>query len=269
MGPTGWLAGWRTARVLVYVFQIEGETVVGERSACSIATIHPCTPTPETKSPQFFSFLARPRGCPVSRAPHTARRTGCGVQLRVSTTTAPGDATAPPSSPRHHPGPVTPAAPVSPATVANPATCEGTTLYYPSLLSDALEFLGAGLCWRLDKAFSALHLAPRERGIEQADGDVVGGPAAGDGGRAGGEWGATPTVAGAAGGVRPLQGPSNPADLLVAHVLRIDAGTMEAASAGQVGRRAGLVGGRSALCPVAVVRWRWFRKGGLCGTLFP
>lgn len=105
-------------------------------------------------------------------------------------------------------------------------------IYYPALLSDALEFLGAGLCWRLDKASSALRLLGRECGIGEVEGAVDGGPAAG--GRAG-ERGAAAVVAGVAGGVWPLQGLSHPADLLVAHVLRIDAGTMEAVSAGQVG----------------------------------
>lgn len=156
--------------------------------------------------------------------PHAARRTGCGVQLRVSTTTAPDNATARASpSSRHHPST---GAPAAPAATADDVTCEGTNLYYPALLSDALEFLGAGLCWRLDKASSALHLGG------EADGSVAGGPAAGE--RAG-ERGAAPVAAGVAGGVWPLQGPSDPAGLLVAHVLRIDAGTMEAVSAGQVG----------------------------------
>lgn len=200
--------------------------------------------------------------CPVSSCRHAARRTGCGVQLRVSTTAAPVNATAPPSpSSRHN-------APGGPATPTDPAPCQGTNLYYPALLSDALEFLGAGLCWRLGKASSALRLVPRECGVgEEAEGSVTGGSANGE--RVGGERGAAPVVAGGtAGGVWPLQGPSDPAELLVAHVLRIDVGTMGALSARQVGRReGGEQGGEVCLYPVAGVRCCWCRKGSFCGVL--
>eukprot|EP00752_Nemacystus_decipiens_P002252 g2133.t1 len=155
----------------------------------------------------------------VAAAVTVARRTGCGVQLRVSTTAAPVNATVPFSPLSRH---------RAPAGIVDPAPCEGASLYYPALLSDALEFLGAGLCWRLDKASTALCLVPRECRIGEAGGGVTGRGATGE--RADRERGAAPVVAGAAAGVWPLQGLSDPAELLVAHVLRIDAGTMEAAS---------------------------------------
>lgn len=142
---------------------------------------------------------------------HAARRVGCGIQLRVRTT-LPSDAVA--------------------AVAANAATttdscCAGTNLYFPELLSDALEFLGAGLCWRLDKASASLNvLSPRDGGVEEGRSGVfdVAAEVPADIRRA-------PQVVGGS----LLQGPSDPAALLITHVLRIDTGAMEAASASQVG----------------------------------
>lgn len=157
------------------------------------------------------------------------------MQLRASTSAAPANVTAPPSpSLRHRSSPGAPAAAAA-AAAADPAASEGANLFYPALLSDALEFLGAGLLWRLDKASSALRLVPNARGAGEAEGGGVGGGAAA-GEPAGGRGAAPVVAAGVAGGVWPLQGPSDPADLLVAHVLQIDAGAMEAVYGGQVGR---------------------------------
>lgn len=138
---------------------------------------------------------------------HAARRVGCGVQLRVRSTTS-SDAAA-----------------AAAAATTGDSRCAGTNLYFPEILSDALEFLGAGLCWRLDKASAALHLSSRggvERGV--VSGLTGEGPAD--------KPGAPRVVEGL-----PLQGPSDPAILLIKHLLRIDTGTMEAASASQVGCR--------------------------------
>lgn len=105
---------------------------------------------------------------------------------------------------------------------------DGASLYYPSLLSDALGFFGAGLCWRLNKTCIALHLSTHDdRGgvVWGFEGDVshpIAGEPAGDG---------EASVI----GVSPLQGRSDPSILLMAHVLQIDTWKMEAVSARQVG----------------------------------
>lgn len=146
-----------------------------------------------------------------------ARRTRSGMQLRVSPTMASGAAV---------PSPAYPSTAVFAAGTTG-SICDGASLYYPALLSDALEFFGAGLCWRLDKASIALHLpAHDDRGAAVwGSEEDVSQPTAGE-------------VAGNEGVLviraPPLHGASDPTILLMAHVLQTDAWKMEEISAVQV-----------------------------------
>lgn len=194
------------------MFRAEGKIVVEVR-ACSLVTIHAVL---ETSARLYTCPLP-----PFRRALFCVRaacRMGCGMQLRVSTTMASGTTVPSPGRPST----------AAFAAGTTDSTCDGPNLYYPALLSDALEFFGAGLCWRLDKASVALHLPANEDGggaVWGFEGDVSD-PTAGE--RAG--IGGTPVI-----GVLPLQGESDPSILMMAHVLQIDAWKMEAISAGQVG----------------------------------
>ncbi|CAM9143971.1 unnamed protein product [Scytosiphon promiscuus] len=94
----------------------------------------------------------------VAAAVAVAHRTGCGVQLRVSTTMAPHS-----TAPRPGPSGASTSAAASDIKISG----EGAHLYYPALLSNALAFFGAGLCWRLDKASAALNLSAAEADLEE------------------------------------------------------------------------------------------------------
>lgn len=147
-----------------------------------------------------------------------ARRTGSGMQLRVSTTMQSCAGVPSPGRPN--------TADFAAGTTGT--ICDGASLYYPALLSDALGFFGAGLCWRLDKTYIALHVSTHDdrggvvRGFEGDASHPISRESAGNG--------EVPVI-----GVLPLQGGSDPSILLMAHVLQIDTWKMEAVSAGQVG----------------------------------
>lgn len=112
--------------------------------------------------------------------------------------------------------------------------CSGANPYYPALLSDALIFLGGGLGWGLAKASAAANLSPPPgAGTGEGSGGVAGdivSEVANSRGGAGGEAGrGDPAVEASL-----LQGKPSAALLLMTHILRIDVGELEAASAMQV-----------------------------------
>lgn len=98
---------------------------------------------------------------------------------------------------------------------------EGANLYYPALLSNAIAFFGAGLCWRLDKASAALDLSAAgvdlvERGLEE---DVAG----------------STSGKGLSISEKYIFAVPDPVMLLMAHVLEIDKIEVEAVLIHQVG----------------------------------
>lgn len=157
---------------------------------------------------------------------HAARRVGCGVQIRPRAVLLP----TPAAAPRGHA--TTSSAATTTTTAATTPGCSGANPYYPTLLSDALTFLGGGLSWGLKKASAAANLSPpSDVGAGEGSGVAGGvvseeasrGAAGGDGARG------HPAVEASL-----LQGKASAALLLMTHLLRIDLEELETASAMQV-----------------------------------
>lgn len=98
---------------------------------------------------------------------------------------------------------------------------EGASLYYPALLSNALAFFGAGLCWRLKKASAALNLSTAGVGLGGRESEDDG-PGSANGKRSGISD-------------KIIEGAPDPVKLLMSHVLQMNEGEAEARVVRQVG----------------------------------
>ena len=158
---------------------------------------------------------------------HAARRVGCGVQVRPRTVLLP----TPPAT--HHGRATASSSSATTTTTTTGATipgCSGANPYYPALLSDALTFVGGGLCWGLAKASAAANLSPPPgAGTGEGSGGVAGNVVSEEADSRGEAGRGDPAVEASV-----LRGKPSAALLLMTHMLRIDVGEVEAASAMQV-----------------------------------